>query len=161
MKFDTLMRALVLSLALTPAAEAAQPQSALTPETTVRLQLEALRDNDHPEKDAGIATVFAFASPPNRAQTGPLNRFVKMIHGNYADLIDHREARLLKTQFEDAQAIQPVEVISRSGVRYRYLFILRQYTLPQGRCWLTDGVIGKPAEAQRSAAWTQQKLTVE
>lgn len=157
---NTLVLLLPLLVAVAPTPTPV-PQASLTPEAVVRLQLDALRDNNRPSADSGIATVFGFASPPNRAQTGPLPRFVKMIRSNYADLLNHREARLFKTQFEAGQAIQPVEVISKDGASFRYLFILRRYDLPQGRCWLTEGVVGKPVDAQRSAAWTPQYLALQ
>ena len=163
MRFDAVTKVWVLILVqgLFAPAFAAQPETTQTPEQVVRIQLEALRNNDSPARDAGIAIVFGFASPPNRAQTGPLERFVKMIRTNYADLLNHRESRLFKTQHENDQAIQPVEVTSKNGLSFRYLFILRRYPLPQGRCWLTDGVIGKPAEAQRSAAWTANGFRIQ
>jgi hypothetical protein len=57
-------------LAATPPVEATEPSPDLAPEEVVRMQVEWLRTND---ADAhGIAQVFAFASPANRAQTGPL-----------------------------------------------------------------------------------------
>jgi len=161
MKFGTMMMALILGSAAPVANAGALPQPGYTPAQAVRLQLEALRENDRPAPDAGIATVFGFASPSNRQQTGPLPRFVKMIRGNYADLLGHRQARLFSTQYEDDQAIQPVEVISSAGVSFRYLFILRRYQLPQGRCWLTDGVVGKPVDARRSAAWKPARSELE
>lgn len=150
-----------LGLSVAWATQPGAPQPALTPQAAVRIQLDALRHNDRPARDAGIATVFAFASPQNREQTGPLQRFTTMIHAHYADMIGHRKATVLETQYQDDQAIQPVEVLAASGVTYRYLFILRRYELPQGQCWLTDGVIGKPAEAQRSAALTTGELAIK
>ncbi|MSV29914.1 MAG: hypothetical protein EXQ52_14390 [Bryobacterales bacterium] len=57
------------------------PGPALTPAEVVRTQITALRNNDKPRKDAGIATAFRFASPGNRAATGPLDRFILMVKG--------------------------------------------------------------------------------
>ena len=39
------------------------PSPELSPRDVVRIQLSALKHNDTPEPDAGIATVFRFASP--------------------------------------------------------------------------------------------------
>lgn len=141
-----------VALLSAPAMAAPAPQAAQTPAEVVSIQLQALRDNDTPTPDAGIAIVFAFASPPNRGETGPLPRFTKMIREGYPDLLRHRESKLFATVTEDDHVVQPVEIVSRKGETFRYLFILRQYDLPQGKCWLTDGVIGRPATQDRPAA---------
>lgn len=136
---------LLLGLFSTAVLAAPVPKPAQTPDEVVRIQLEALRNNDTPTPDAGIAIVFAFASPPNRAQTGPLSRFVPMLRKDYPDLLQHRQSRLFALVTETDHVVQPVEIVSRGGETFRYLFLLRQYDLPQGKCWLTDGVIGRPA----------------
>ena len=67
------------------------PEPALSPGDVIRIQLEALRHND--EQDRGIAVAFRFASPSNRANTGPLSRFITMIkEGPYALMLDFRDA---------------------------------------------------------------------
>ena len=67
------------------------PEPALSPGDVIRIQLEALRHND--EQDRGIAVAFRFASPANRANTGPLSRFTAMIkEGPYALMLDFRDA---------------------------------------------------------------------
>ena len=74
-----------------PPSEALVPKPALSPGDVIRIQLEALRHND--EQDRGIAVAFLFASPINRANTGPLPRFIGMIkEGPYALMLDFREA---------------------------------------------------------------------
>ena len=60
-----------------PLSEALAPRPELSPEEVIRIQLEALRHND--EQDRGIEVAFRFASPANRASTGPLPRFIRMI----------------------------------------------------------------------------------
>lgn len=141
-----------LALLSAPAMAAPAPQADQTPAEVVSIQLQALRHNDTPTPDAGIALVFEFASPPNRRETGPLPRFTTMIREGYPDLLRHRESRLFATVTEDDHVVQPVEIVSRKGETFRYLFILRQYPLPQGKCWLTDGVIGRPVADGSPAA---------
>lgn len=77
----------LLCASLTTVAEESgvmEPDPRYTPERVVRIQLEALQRND-------IETTFGFASPANRAQTGPLERFVQMINGPlYRPMIESR-----------------------------------------------------------------------
>ena len=77
------------SMSSTPPAE---PSPEFAPREVVDIVLTALRSNNEPAPDTGIATAFAFASPGNRESTGPLPRFIQMIEAGYAPLIDHRSA---------------------------------------------------------------------
>ena len=56
-----------------------QPEVGLEPQDVVRIVINALANNDKPFADAGIATTFAFASPANKVNTGPLERFTRMV----------------------------------------------------------------------------------
>ncbi|HSY80300.1 MAG TPA: hypothetical protein VK807_00975, partial [Gemmatimonadaceae bacterium] len=67
------MNTLVLALAL--AVSSPHPTPSLSPNQVVEIVLTALQHNDNPQPDAGIATTFEFASPANRLETGPLQRF--------------------------------------------------------------------------------------
>lgn len=126
----------------------ANPSPGLSPSDVVRIQLDALQHNDTPEPDAGIAVVYRFSSPGNRAQTGPLPRFSEMIRSGYPEMLNHREAHLPPPLIQDGEAIQPVEVVGRDGAAYRYLFILsRQTEPPYTGCWMTDSVVADPEVA--------------
>src|SRR4051812_23089651 len=77
------------------------PSPDLSPRQVVRIQLDALRRNDVPAPDAGIATTFRFASRANRQATGPLRRFAEMLRNPlYAPMIDHASAEFGPVQFE-------------------------------------------------------------
>ncbi|WP_123212864.1 DUF4864 domain-containing protein [Stagnimonas aquatica] len=125
-----------------------QPEPGQSPRTVVSLQLAALREVDAPEPEAGFATVFRFASPENQRQTGPLPRFARLLRsGPYGALINHREALVLAAIEQGGQARVPVDVTSRSGRIYRFVFLLRRVADPAcPGCWRTDGVI-PPADA--------------
>lgn len=71
----------LLALAFAGSARGAElaPDPALDPADAVRIQVQALAENG--ADDAGIALTFRFASPDNRRQTGPLERFVAMVKG--------------------------------------------------------------------------------
>lgn len=132
-------------------AAAPQPDPKLSPSQVVGFQLDALREVDRPVPDAGFATVFRFTSPENRAQTGPVERFSKMIREGYGELINHRSARLLATIQQGEEALQPVEITSRAGRVIRYVFLLRRVDAgPYAGCWMTDGVV-QPEDAGQSS----------
>ena len=63
------------------------------PERALQRQIAALERNDDPIADAGIKTVYNYASPANRRRTGPYERFARMVRSDrYAPLVDHAEA---------------------------------------------------------------------
>lgn len=135
-----------VALRALPAEE--RPRPGQSPRAVVSLQLAALRQVDEPEPDAGFATVFRFASPENQRQTGPLPRFTRLLRSApYAVLINHREAVVLAAIEQGERASVPVDVTSRAGRVYRFVFLLRRVADPScPGCWRTEGVI-PPVEA--------------
>ena len=114
----------------------------------MQLQLAALAHVDQPVRDAGFALVFGFASPGNRSQTGPLERFAAMLRKGYPEMLNHRSSRLAALVSEGDQAIQGVELIDRGGARHRYVFLLsKQPGGPYKDCWMTDSVQQAPEDA--------------
>ncbi len=139
----------LLCAALLPLASyadpAAHPSPELDPATVVRLQLKALAHNDQPAADTGVAVVFGFASPANRAQTGPLNHFSAIVHAMYAPLLNHRSAQLRPIVIQGNRAVQVVDLVGRNGLPMRYVFLLsRQSQAPYAGCWMTDSVLAQP-----------------
>lgn len=124
-----------------PAAPAPHPR--LLPEEVIELQLAALRRNDEPTPDAGIATAFEFASPGNRAFTGPLERFIALVKSpHYAPMLNHRAATFGPLDIEGDFATQQVMLLDASGESAIYGFELsRQTDGPYQGCWMTDSVL--------------------
>ena len=123
-----------------------EPSPELTPEEVVRIQVEALQANDSPTPDAGIAAAFRFASPGNRAATGPLPRFTQMVKLGYADMLGFAEAEYGAVQVVSDRAQQAVTLVQRDGRRTTYVFALsRQSGGSYDGCWMTDGVGTRPA----------------
>ena len=120
-----------------------RPRPAYPPEKVVRIQIEALENNDRPHPDAGIEITFRFASPANRKVTGPLARFIEMVRNPaYRPMLNHRGARYGKLKQEGDNASQTVILKSRDGGRVGYLFQLsRQTEAPFKDCWMTDSVM--------------------
>ncbi len=120
-----------------------QPSPDLSAGDAVRLQVEALRDNDDPYKDAGIEEVYNFASPANRAHTGPLPRFKKMVHNPlYESMLGWQEAEYGKMFVDGDTARQEVVLTSKGGERVGYRFELSKQSGGEYEdCWMTDAVM--------------------
>ena len=115
------------------------PEPALTPGEVVRIQLEALRHNDG--QNRGIAVAYRFASPSNRANTGPFPRFAAMIkNGPYALMLDFREARYGPVEIVSNRARQRVTLTGASGRMTYWFYLSRQVAPPYEDCWMTDAV---------------------
>lgn len=140
------MTALLTLLALLAPA----PSPSLTPHAVVKLQVEALKTNDTPKPDAGIAQVWAFASPGNKAQTGPLERFVRMVHNPmYAPMLNYRRVQYGPMKVFGDEARQVVILEPAKGPAVGFLFILSKQPAgsPRAGCWMTDAVIRMADEA--------------
>ena len=128
-----------------PLGETLVPDPALSPGDVIRIQLEALRHND--DQDRGIAVAFRFASPANRANTGPLPRFIAMIsQGPYALMLDFREAAYGPVETVSNQARQRVTLTGARETMTYWFYLSRQSEAPYVDCWMTDAVyIEQPA----------------
>lgn len=121
------------------------PSPSLTPEEVVRLQVEALGRVDDPTPGAGIETAFRFASPGNRAATGPLDRFEQMIRMGYPDLLEYTRVEYGPVRVDGEEAIQLVTLVQPDGRRATYLFGLeRQAGGAFDGCWMTNVVVPHP-----------------
>lgn len=142
----TLVAALACSAASGPALADvavldARPNAERGPDEVVQIVVDALHENAASEDDAGIATVFAFASPDNRAATGPLDRFESMIKGSYSDMLDFRESRFGELERAQDTAMQVVWLMQPDGRETGYMFQLgRQAGGEYDGMWMTDGV---------------------
>ena len=130
-----------------PLSDELVPSPGLSPGEVVRIQLEALRHND--PHNRGIEVAFRFASPSNRANTGPLARFVAMIRsGPYALMLDYREASYGPVESRGSLARQRV-TLADAGTSVSYWFYLsRQSEAPYVDCWMTDAVYVEPFAGQ-------------
>jgi hypothetical protein len=120
-----------------------EPNPGLSPQEVVRIQLEALKNNNVPQKDTGIRIAFLFASPENQAFTGPFEHFSGILKNpTYSPLLDHQSAILSTPRIHGDKATERVTVKDMYGSRIVYVFYLaRQRTGAYSGCWLTDGVV--------------------
>jgi hypothetical protein len=148
-----LILAIVFSMLLAPPLRAAiseqRPQATLPqpsrlhqPQDVVRIVIEALAHNDEPFADAGIATTFAFASPANRVNTGPLTKFRQMVRNPvYGVMINHVEREFSEVVQMGNQAYQMVKIQGATGVEVIFAFRLSQQIDGEFEgMWMTDAV---------------------
>ena len=123
-------------------ADGPAPSTEHTPQEVVEFVVDALRTNDPDEDDAGIATVFAFASPGNRAVTGPLERFTRMIKIGFDDMLAHVSSRYDEMTVSGDKALQAVWLTTPSGAEVGYAFQLgRQEGGEYDGMWMTESVL--------------------
>jgi len=122
--------------------ELPQPGADLQPQDVVRIVINALAHNDRPFTDAGIATTFAFASPANKVNTGPLQKFTQMIRTPvYGIMIDHLEHEFSEVVLMDNNAYQMVKISGSSGTEVIFAFRLSQQLGGEFEgMWMTDAV---------------------
>ncbi|QDU86977.1 hypothetical protein Pla175_03310 [Pirellulimonas nuda] len=118
-----------------------QPSPALGPADVVRLQVDALRADR--QGRFHVAQCFAFASPANRQNTGPLARFAGLFgSSSYGPLVTHRAAIVGQPVVHQrvATALVTVADPGRQTVAYRF-YLSKQQQAPYEECWMTDAVI--------------------
>ena len=125
----------------TPQAAPTSPSPKLSPAEVVSAQLAALKNND--DDDTGIRITLRFASPGNQAQTGPVDRFIAMVKSPaYRPMINHESGHREPIEVDGSVAKQVVTLVSSSGRRIRYLFVLSKQEQPPCKgCWMTDAVM--------------------
>lgn len=150
------MNALLLWLTLLASIPPEHPAPTLTPSDVVGIVLRALQHNDEPTPDAGIATTFEFASPANREETGPLERFALMIKTSaYRPMLGFRSMTRGRMEIDGNHARQRVVVVGKDGSQVTYVFLLsKQPDGPYANCWMTDGVV-RQREAQSPPGTTE------
>jgi hypothetical protein len=117
------------------------PLPKYSPEEVVSIQLEALQSNE--SSDSGIALTFTFASPSNRVNTGPLERFTEMLKGPlYSPMLNHIGVEYDQIEVQGDLARQRVILFGKGGQKVVYIFYLsKQNEDPYKDCWMTDAVI--------------------
>lgn len=132
-----------LSARAQPEASAAGPNPALDPPQVVAAMLSAVKKNT----EQGIAELFSFSSPKNRAQVGPLERFSAMMREGFPDMLGHRSARMAPALIDGDRAMLPVEIIGSDDEVHRYVFLLSRQPGPEcAGCWMADAVFDPAAE---------------
>ena len=134
---------LATMLIITAKADLIKPNNSIEPYQVVEIQLRSLKRNDVPTKDNGINQTWEFAHPNNQKNTGPFERFKKMIKGkSYGILLNHLDHKVVEIKSSDLTALFEVTVLDKDKAYYKFNWKVEKYTL-EGRlkdCWLTTMV---------------------
>tara|TARA_B100001123_G_C15187539_1_gene977948 strand:- start:667 stop:1128 length:462 start_codon:yes stop_codon:yes gene_type:complete len=124
-------------------ADLIKPNSSLKPFDVLMIQLNSLKNNNTPYKDAGIEQTWEFAHPFNKASTGPLEKFKRMIYSkNYKILISHTDAKTIILKETSDKFVFKVNVLSKDKKKYYYIWQIEKVK-QEGKlknCWMTTGV---------------------
>jgi len=124
-------------------ADLIKPNSNLKPFDVLMIQLNSLKNNNNPYKDAGIEQTWEFAHPINKASTGPLERFKQMIYSNsYKILISHENNKTIILKETPSKFVYKVYVLSKDKKKYYYIWQIEKVE-QEGKlknCWMTTGV---------------------
>jgi len=116
------------------------PNQTFTPQQVITIVVESLQNNA--SNNEGIATVFRFASPGNKAATGPLNRFTQMIRQGFPDMLNHVSVRYNPIEITGDTAVQALWLQTQSGKEQGYAFQLSKQRGGQyDGMWMTDAVV--------------------
>ena len=120
-----------------------KPNSNLKPFEVLLIQLNSLKNNDNPYKDAGIEQTWEFAHPNNKAVTGPLDKFKKMIYSkSYKLLISHLNSEITILKETQDISVYKVTVLTKNKKKYYYIWQVEK-VLSEGKlknCWMTSSV---------------------
>ena len=124
-------------------ADLIKPNTNLDPFEVLMIQLNSLKNNNKPYKDAGIEQTWEFAHPNNKEITGPLNKFKEMIYSeNYKILISHEKSEIKTLKETEKLSIYRVTILSKDKKKYYYIWqvekVLFDGTLKN--CWMTTSV---------------------
>jgi len=119
------------------------PEPGLGPDQVIGIVLNALRHNDDPIADHGIAVTFAFTSPENHDITGPIDHFRALVKSSaYRPMLGHTRADRGPVVVVAEHARERVAITGAHGERAVYVFLLsRQETGTFKGCWMADGVL--------------------
>ena len=124
-----------------PEFKAAEPNSELRPLDVVQIQVSAIRAAASEKKV--METCFAFASPSNKAATGPVENFTRLVleppysELAYADRVQYGNEYIVG---DSAEVL--VTTYREPGLCGAYRFTMTKQTQPPNAgCWMTDMVV--------------------
>ena len=124
-------------------AELLKPTPEINPEEVVKIQLSSLMNNNEPYLNAGIEQTWEFAHPSNRAFTGPIQRFTKMMYApSYAVMLNHKKHDILEVKIEKNISYFFIELTSNDGKIFGFKWTLEKVK-EEGifkDCWMTTAV---------------------
>ena len=121
-------------------AELIKPNKDLDPYDVIKIQLNALQNND--DKDNGIKQTWYFAHPDNKKYTGPYDRFRVMLYGaQYKYLINHDSHKIKLISNSPNTYIYRIEILSLEKKLFFYEWHVQKGSdIDCKNCWFTSAV---------------------
>ncbi len=121
-------------------AELVVPSKKIKPYEVIKIQLEALKNND--EKDQGIKQTWLFAHPDNKKVTGPYDRFRIMIYGQqYKYLINHSSHKIRLITNNLKTYVYRIEILTNDKKLFFYEWHVKKGSDSNcNNCWFTSAV---------------------
>ena len=122
------------------------PNNSILPADVIKIQLNALMDNDSKFKDSGIEQTWNFAHPNNKKNTGPLPNFKMMIKGNsYKMLLNHLSHTITALGSSNEWAQFEVVILDKEKIYHKFNWQVEKFRMegPLQGCWLTT-VVSNP-----------------
>jgi|TARA_B110000263_G_C14985293_1_gene363421 hypothetical protein len=134
-------------------ADLIKPNPNINPEKVIKIQLDALMNNNMPYKDAGILQTWEFAHPQNRLYTGPISNFTLMMKSNpYSLMLEHANHNIIFVSKNLNIANYFVELTDKIGNKFGFTWTVKK-VVASGvfkDCWMTSGV-SNPLPLAKSA----------
>ena len=121
-------------------AEMIKPAENLSAYDVIKIQLDALKNND--DNDAGIKQTWLFAHPENKKMTGPYPRFRIMLYDvHYRILLNHYSHKIDLVMNTPNKFVYGVKVLSEEKKQFYYLWHVEKGNEKNCKsCWFTSGV---------------------
>jgi hypothetical protein len=119
-----------------------EPNPLLSPLDVVKIQLDALQNNDLLRNNEGIRFAFRFASPMNKKSFGNIEQFIQLLKlSSYRAMIGFERALLDTMLVDGLNARQIVHLVHKDDT-VSYLFLLSlQQDEPFLGYWMTDALL--------------------
>ena len=116
------------------------PNEKLLPYDVVKIQLEALKNNN--KDDDGIKQTWLFAHPDNKKITGPYERFRIMIYGaQYRSLLNHSSHKINLIMNTPNKHIFKIEILAKDKKLLFYEWHVQKASEKNcNNCWFTSAV---------------------
>jgi|TARA_B110000914_G_scaffold175881_1_gene157188 hypothetical protein len=116
------------------------PNEKLLPYDVVKIQLEALKNNN--KNDDGIKVTWLFAHPNNKKATGPYERFRIMIYGQqYQQLLNHDSHKITLIMNTPSKHMFKIEILTKDKQLLFYEWYVEKATEENcNNCWFTSAV---------------------
>jgi hypothetical protein len=128
-----------------PSVPELNPDPSFSPGKVIKLIVDALRKNDAPDRDSGLATAYRFCSPANRKANGSFDNFTRNVKSaTYAPLLNHPRAAYGRIIRDARQPVaqQAVWILDQAdNVLAVYTFtVSKQENGEYKDCWMTEAV---------------------